>query len=169
MGGSNNKDNLVVLTAREHFICHHLLTKMVTGRYLHSMIHAMWAMTNFGKHKPISTVYESLKIQRAKVLSETNSGKGNPMYGKTAWSKGQIKETNAIIKQVSLSNTGKPAWNKGIPQTEETKAKMSVAQKGKKLSKEHKRKLSESKRGDKNPNYGKVPWNKKLTETQAFS
>jgi len=29
MGGSNKKDNLVLLTAKEHFICHYLLTKIV--------------------------------------------------------------------------------------------------------------------------------------------
>ena len=28
LGGSNNKENLVELTAREHFLCHKLLTKI---------------------------------------------------------------------------------------------------------------------------------------------
>ena len=28
MGGSNNKENIVELTAREHFLCHHLLCKI---------------------------------------------------------------------------------------------------------------------------------------------
>lgn len=31
MGGSDQKKNLVALTAREHFVCHWLLTKMVIG------------------------------------------------------------------------------------------------------------------------------------------
>jgi hypothetical protein len=31
LGGTNDKDNLVDLTAREHFICHWLLTKMHSG------------------------------------------------------------------------------------------------------------------------------------------
>lgn len=31
MGGNDDPDNLVVLTAREHFLCHWLLTKMTTG------------------------------------------------------------------------------------------------------------------------------------------
>lgn len=31
LGGSNDKSNLVTLTAKEHFICHLLLTKMLTG------------------------------------------------------------------------------------------------------------------------------------------
>jgi len=32
LGGTNDKNNLVKLTAKEHFICHLLLTKMLTGR-----------------------------------------------------------------------------------------------------------------------------------------
>ena len=31
MGGSDDKDNMVLLTLREHFICHKLLTKIVKG------------------------------------------------------------------------------------------------------------------------------------------
>lgn len=31
LGGSNKKINIVSLTAREHFICHWLLTKMTHG------------------------------------------------------------------------------------------------------------------------------------------
>ena len=31
LGGNNTKDNLVALTAREHFVCHLLLTRMTTG------------------------------------------------------------------------------------------------------------------------------------------
>ena len=31
LGGSNGKDNLVVLTGREHYICHYLLMKRVAA------------------------------------------------------------------------------------------------------------------------------------------
>ena len=31
LGGSNDSSNLVKLTAKEHFVCHLLLTKMLTG------------------------------------------------------------------------------------------------------------------------------------------
>jgi len=34
MGGSNNKDNLVKLTAKEHYVCHWLLVKMTSGENL---------------------------------------------------------------------------------------------------------------------------------------
>jgi hypothetical protein len=45
LGGSNKKDNLVRLTAREHFICHWLLTKMVdnTNNRMR-MLNAFWSM-----------------------------------------------------------------------------------------------------------------------------
>jgi hypothetical protein len=39
---------------------------------------------------------------------------------------------------------------------------MSQASKGNKKSEEHKQKISESKKGDKNPRFGKIPWNKKI-------
>jgi len=43
---------------------------------------------------------------------------------------------------ISIANTGKKAWNKGLSMTEDTKKKMSDAKKGKKLSEEHKKKMS---------------------------
>jgi hypothetical protein len=45
MGGSDNKENLVALTAREHFICHYLLTKIVISeKYRNKMIYALFLM-----------------------------------------------------------------------------------------------------------------------------
>jgi len=40
LGGLDSKENLADLTAREHFICHWLLTKMHTGEAKAKMIHA---------------------------------------------------------------------------------------------------------------------------------
>lgn len=50
-----------------------------------------------------------------------------------------------------------PSWNQGKHHSEYTKAKISEAHKGihYSMSEEGKRHISESKRGDKNPNYGK--------------
>ena len=42
MGGSDDNDNLVVLTTREHFICHLLLVKMLeSGQHRHKMLFAL--------------------------------------------------------------------------------------------------------------------------------
>ena len=41
LGGTNEHSNLVKLTAREHFICHLLLTKMTAGRMRYKMSKAL--------------------------------------------------------------------------------------------------------------------------------
>ena len=56
LGGSNDPDNLVRLSAREHFICHRLLTKMLTGEDRKKMCFAMNWMTGTKKHRGDHTV-----------------------------------------------------------------------------------------------------------------
>ena len=95
LGGTNDKENLVKLTAREHFICHWLLVKMydkgTTERY--KMLCALWRMNNHGapdqkEHYINSRVYEKLRIEFAKAVSEVNSinqlGNKNSQFG-TKW------------------------------------------------------------------------------------
>ena len=41
LGGNNRKENLVNLSAREHFICHRLLVKMLNGDAKNKMIYAL--------------------------------------------------------------------------------------------------------------------------------
>jgi hypothetical protein len=51
LGGDNSKTNLVYLTAREHFVAHWLLTKMMgTRENHHKMVNAFWAMKLKGKN-----------------------------------------------------------------------------------------------------------------------
>jgi hypothetical protein len=170
LGGDNSDANLVTLTAREHFICHRLLTKMLSDKNdLNKMIYALIRISTspYGDRKISSRVFETIKNlprfhsdeTKAKI-SKATSGKNNPMYGKIAWSKGLTKETSPLVKQISENNKGRVPHNKGKKHTAESKDKMSKARKGRKLSEEHKRKLSEAKKGAKNPNYGKPAWNK---------
>ena len=51
IGGTNPKDNLVRLTAREHFVCHWLLTKMVGGVNRQKMCYALHAMGHLRSEK----------------------------------------------------------------------------------------------------------------------
>lgn len=48
LGGSNRKTNLILLTPKEHFLCHKLLTKMTEGEVKRKMIYALWRMSNKG-------------------------------------------------------------------------------------------------------------------------
>ena len=65
MGGNNSSDNLVNLTAKEHFICHLLLTKMVEGQNKFKMIKAARMMSYITgpkqqRYKVNSRIYENL-------------------------------------------------------------------------------------------------------------
>lgn len=75
MGGSNRKENLVDLTAKEHFTCHHLLTKMVPEEYKQKMVYAAWTMANKANQyqdrlKITGVIYEQLRSEFAKTHSQ---------------------------------------------------------------------------------------------------
>jgi hypothetical protein len=78
MGGDNSKDNLVRLSARQHFICHLLLTKMSDNKKLAFALTRMLGGSK--RYKPRSSkIYELCK----KLAGGAMSGKNNPMFGNT--------------------------------------------------------------------------------------
>ena len=84
LGGSNEFSNLVSLTAREHFVCHILLTKMVTGIQRQKMVHAWWAMATLKKdcqdrHRLNSFQYESVRRAYSKQITKNNPMK-DPVF-----------------------------------------------------------------------------------------
>lgn len=92
MGGTNDDNNLVCLTAREHFICHQLLCEVYPNNHL--LIHALWLMINgrtsnhqIRDYKISSRMYEQLKIKRRIALRTFNSSRKNKthedIFGKT--------------------------------------------------------------------------------------
>lgn len=118
-GGSNEEDNLVKLTAREHFICHLLLIRMTEGSYKGKMIHALWRFVHGNKKfidlKINSRLYEHLKIRRSELM------------------KNRIRTPEEEAKRKASR-----AWYK---HSLETKKKISESNKGQKRSKETKQKL----------------------------
>ena len=147
LGGEDTAENLVHLTAREHFICHWLLTKFTIGEARDKMIYALRMMraNKSGKRynsKITARVYENLKEEYAKIHSAKFSGENNPMYGRT--------HTEEARRAISEKNTGKKL-------TEEQVAKQVAAITGRKrapFSEEWKQKMSEAHKGEKNHRYG---------------
>lgn len=127
LGGSNEKSNLVKLTAREHFICHLLLVKMTSGDAHYKMINAAWLMSINGEVKVNSYTYESLKVKKS-IYQKTRKGKLSPSYGRKT---GRTSKdfTDVWRQNISKSKKGKPAYNKGVPRSEETKEKISRTRK----------------------------------------
>ena len=148
LGGTDNIDNLVELTAREHFICHWLLVKMTTGEDRYKMLNALRMMraekTGQQRYQTAITsrVYETIKKEYAGLQSILRSGEGNGFYGKT--------HTQEAKKRISEAN-------KGRIQPLAEKIKQVAAITGRKrapFSEEWRARMSESKRGEKNNRYG---------------
>jgi hypothetical protein len=109
LGGNNSKNNLVILTAREHFVCHLLLIKMTTASHRVSMVYALNGMRRSSK---IQNRYTSKNTSRVYEMVR--------------------KELSSIMKTRVISDETRQRMsiaNKRIP-SEETRRKMSEARRG---------------------------------------
>lgn len=136
LGGSNSSTNLVSLTAREHFLCHWMLTKMTTGKAKQSMIFALRMLKSASSghqryHSSITArVYESIKNSHSKYMSDLL--------------KGRIVSEETKQK-MSVSAKNRPANPfRGKTHTNKTKLAIGNSNRGKKRTPAQKEKLSNS-------------------------
>jgi rubrerythrin len=130
LGGGDEEENLVLLTAREHFICHKLLTYIFPNkRKIATAFHYMI----FGKgHYNVSNRDYSYARELISLI---------PMSEET---RKKIGEAIKKIKRKPVSDRTKELLriiNTGKTHTEETKKKMSSLRKGKEKSKLHKQRI----------------------------
>lgn len=81
LGGINDKENIVKLSAKAHYVCHLLLVKMVSKpKHIRSMMYALVRFkTTHSKNKRFTgATYQYLKEKFSKQMS----GENNPFYGK---------------------------------------------------------------------------------------
>ena len=162
LGGSNDKENLVELTAREHFICHWLLIKMTDGEDRSKMLYALNGMKAENRYqqryhtKITARVYEKYRLEHA----DNHSKK---MKGRPAWNKGRKLEgekleahrertRNRKIDPVKQAEGQRKRVEKmtGRKQSAEASIKKSLALKGKPkgpMSEEEKLKRSVKQKG----------------------
>lgn len=172
MGGSNEKSNIVVLTFREHFICHWLLAKFTTGQDRRKMQSALHRMT-FSRSKKVilsSWQYEvarkaardamlgykhseevrarfSITLTGRKLSDEhlaKLSGENAPMYGRKHTAEARAKMSAALRGRVGtmLGRKGEQSPLYGRKYSAATRVKMSVAATGQKHTAATKLKLS---------------------------
>jgi len=140
LGGNNNKENLVELTAREHFLCHMLLCEIYPKE--NKLKHALFLMS-IGKQKVKenhyvigSRVYERLKTEYSQLLTgknqsqETKDKKSKTMLevwenktqeeksiiGLKRWDT-RVKNGTTNIKSINRSNSlkgRKITWDRGV-------------------------------------------------------
>lgn len=80
LGGTNHKTNLIRLTAKEHFVCHRLLTKMVDSNNRSKMVYALWMMIKGNKKQKRdfnikSQTYSKIKENYALAVRNSKLGK----------------------------------------------------------------------------------------------
>lgn len=150
LGGSNAADNIVLLTYREHFICHWLLTKFVAPEHVRKMQYALSKMigsTKYVKRSPSSGQYAIARKAVAEAMSgrlvststrkkisthaKTRTGVKNSFYGKT--------HSTETLKKLSAP---KP-WLKGKKRPEHS-TKMKQIMKGRIKSDAHRANISKT-------------------------
>lgn len=104
LGGLDNKQNLVKLTAREHYIAHMLLVKMTKANQRIKMQSALWKMLSINgkqnRYIPCNRQYEMIKKVIVKNLSDLNKGR-------VPWNKGKRGVMSFEARQkISKARTG---------------------------------------------------------------
>jgi hypothetical protein len=156
MGGTNNKDNIIALTAREHYICHKLLCEIYPDN--HKLKLAIWIMINGAKSKShngnrnyyiSSREYDRLKLEYSKAKKELNLpawNRGKPhseetklriknaIAGRIRPKQSEVtkkKRSDSLISHYKNLDThhlkGSIAWNRGKPHSEEALMKIKAA------------------------------------------
>lgn len=141
LGGKNTKENMILLTAREHYVAHLLLTKMYDGdakKKMHFAFHSMRRRKNgMQRYEPNSHIYEilAMKLDR-RPTAET-----------------RLRMSIAAKRKAPMSETHREAIRLGVKAsyTPELRARRSAFFKGKKFSAEHRRNLAAGQKGKKMP------------------
>lgn len=85
LGGTDSPENIVRLSAREHYICHLLLTKMhPIGKNHFKMVRAflmMMASSKFHRRHTPARTYQHLREANAQHLKTQYKGLGNSQFG----------------------------------------------------------------------------------------
>lgn len=132
-GGSDDSDNLVRLTAREHYIAHLLLAKIYNDFKMYSAVTYMRCSSPDHKRdfKFNSRLYQKMREELAKRIGEINRGRK------------ASKET-----KMKLSKSHKGLRNSlGYKHTDETRKRMSESHRGMKFPESRKRNIAEGRRG----------------------
>jgi NUMOD3 motif len=116
-----NNPNIILLTAREHFICHWLLTRIHPSNT--KLAYALWTMCNVKEEKqeryfPSSRVYEEARNGVIKVLKErrgTFTGRKHSEETKRKQSEAQKGKAKSKkhCENISKGLKGNIPWNKG--------------------------------------------------------
>jgi hypothetical protein len=107
LGGSNTKLNLVLVTAREHFILHLLLVRIVQDSDVYRMINAI---RRFTKKVSNSREFDLLRT----TISRYSMGHLNPSYGRK-WVYNTLTKEILYVTEREFETMDKSKFQKGLP------------------------------------------------------
>jgi hypothetical protein len=168
LGGSDEEKNLVLLTAKEHYICHKLLTYIYKGdRKIALAFHKMTyskngtyikSSSNYKYARELISLIPLSEETKNKIKQYKSNQKRNDKISKSLTGKLKSEEHKKAIRDANLGKK-RPEW---------ARKKMSDARKrlfesGYRMiiSNETREKISKANSGKNNGMYGKKPWNAK--------
>ncbi len=174
--GLDTKENIVLLTPEEHYTCHMLLPKFLSGEEKKKMLYA-WnrinSATTSGRGvdgEELIGMEEYSRLRRE--FSESISGENNPMYGlgenhpRNGVPLTENHRENLSKNHADFSGENNPFFGK--KHDEETLERMLIIKKefyanggtagmtGKRHTAESREKMSIKLKGENSPNYGKI-------------
>jgi len=141
-GGTDDQENLTYLTAREHYLCHLLLTRIYPDD--EKLKYAFWCMVSMNnrKYKVSSRLFEEFRIK----LAEMKKGSKHSVDTINKMSKPRSEKGKANMRKPKSATS-----NMRKPKPEGFGDKISKALTGRKLDKKHAEKISEALKGRTKP------------------
>ncbi len=149
LGGSDDADNLIKLTARQHYIAHWMLARALGG----SASRAFFMMSNFGKYGQVnSTTYQIARQEYALLVRDQMRGKVMPPVSletreKQRQAKLGRKLTPQHIENVRLAMTGRKMGEEFAKRVSEAKRGKSNGRLGHSVSEATKKRIGDAQRG----------------------
>lgn len=139
IGGTDDVDNLVLLTYKEHIVAHRLLSRIYDTNI--KLKHVVYLMINSPKNKYIHihslSQLEEIRVASIEYLRAINTGKTC-----SPETRRKISESKSNKKLSEYAKSSMAAGRVGMVFTEERKRKISEAMKGKIVSEETRKKQS---------------------------
>lgn len=110
-GGTDDSNNIIALTPREHFVCHKLLVKMTSGRFRSKMVFALHKMAygnNSAKYCVSSRDYEMIRKLNVAAMSQLQKKR----FSNSKTRKKQAEYANIASKVAAKKNRGNHEFKK---------------------------------------------------------
>lgn len=146
IGGSNDSDNIAILSAREHFICHYILTKFIDNDKIILAFNMMRSNKTENRYMN-SRLFESVKIKYSKVISKIHKNKTVSQE-----TRDKISNNKERRDKISKALKGKPRTPEAIKSHVDSRRKNGTYN----YSDETKKIWSEHRKGSGNGMYGKT-------------